>query len=142
MLRTAAVLSVLALGASAKEPEYVDAPEDQYQKSELDAMSQVAGSEKMKGMKFGKREVAKDGMSGRILPQAPGPPRPPPRPGPAAEDDVRTTQESLCTVTLTGLKAGTPIHSETVTVRGIRVGYAYGAAFRYTLRALSNFYFL
>ena len=42
MLRTAAVLSVLALGASAKEPEYVDAPEDQYQKSELDAMSQVA----------------------------------------------------------------------------------------------------
>ena len=77
MLRTAAVLSVLALGASAKEPEYVDAPEDQYQKSELDAMSQVAGSEKMKGMKFGKREVAKDGMSGRIFLEPEGGPSPP-----------------------------------------------------------------
>jgi len=50
-----------------KEPEMREVSDDEpLEKAEFDAMSQVANSDKMKGMKFGKREVSADGKSGRI----------------------------------------------------------------------------
>ena len=63
-MRTA-VLLVLAVGVASEEMQ--EAEPESYHPSELDAMSQVVNSEKMKGMKFGKREEAADGKSGRIF---------------------------------------------------------------------------